>query len=76
MDGFRLLAVAVVDGELHRARNRLPTIAHLAGGQPRVWALLASGLTMERLDDLVSALIEPLRRPHAVLAAGRAPLAQ
>ena len=41
-----------------RARNRLATIAHLAGGQPRVWALLARGLTIDRLDDLVSTLIE------------------
>ena len=39
-------------------RNRLATIAHLAGGQPRVWALLAAGLTIDRLDDLVSALVE------------------
>lgn len=41
-----------------KARNRLATVAHLAGGQPRVWALLASGLTIDRLDDLVSALVE------------------
>lgn len=41
-----------------RARSRLATIAHLAGGQPRVWALLAAGLTVERLDDLVSTLVE------------------
>lgn len=41
-----------------RARNRLATVAHLAGGQPRVWALLGSGLTIERLDDLVSTLME------------------
>ncbi len=41
-----------------QARSRLTTIAHLAGGQPRVWALLARGLTIERLDELVSALIE------------------
>ncbi|MGI8685851.1 MAG: tetratricopeptide repeat protein [Acidimicrobiales bacterium] len=41
-----------------RARSRLTTIAHLAGGQPRVWALLARGLTFERLDELVSALVE------------------
>ena len=40
------------------ARNRLATVAHLAGGQPRVWALLGSGLTIERLDDLVSTLME------------------
>ncbi len=61
-----LKRIAALNGETQlaawldepRARNRLTTIAHLAGGQPRVWALLARGLTMERLDDLVSALIE------------------
>jgi tetratricopeptide (TPR) repeat protein/DNA-binding MarR family transcriptional regulator len=41
-----------------RSRNRLATVAHLAGGQPRVWALLGSGLTIEGLDDLVSTLME------------------
>ncbi len=41
-----------------RAEYRLATVAHLAGGQPRVWALLGSGLTIEGLDELVSTLIE------------------
>ena len=41
-----------------RARQRLAAISHLAGGQPRVWALLASGLSVEGLDDLVGVLME------------------
>jgi DNA-binding MarR family transcriptional regulator len=41
-----------------RARQRLAAISHLAGGQPRVWSLLASGLTVEGLDDLVGVLME------------------
>jgi DNA-binding MarR family transcriptional regulator len=41
-----------------RARQRLAAISHLAGGQPRVWSLLASGLTVEGLDDLVGMLME------------------
>ncbi len=41
-----------------RARQRLAAISHLAGGQPRVWSLLASGLTVDGLDDLVSVLME------------------
>jgi DNA-binding MarR family transcriptional regulator len=41
-----------------RARQRLAAISHLAGGQPRVWSLLASGLTVEGLDNLVGVLME------------------
>ena len=66
-DAARMLKrIAEVNGDAalsarldeRRARSRLATVAHLAGGQPRVWALLASGLTIDRLDDLVSALVE------------------
>ncbi|MHB1711832.1 MAG: tetratricopeptide repeat protein [Acidimicrobiales bacterium] len=42
----------------HGARARLAAIKHLAGGQPRVWALLGSGLSIESLGDLVSALLQ------------------
>jgi tetratricopeptide (TPR) repeat protein len=38
--------------------RRLETIAHLAGGQPRVWALLASALDVTRLDELIELLLE------------------
>jgi len=38
-------------------RARLRTIAHLAGGQPRMWATLASALTVRGLDELVDLLI-------------------
>ena len=41
-----------------QARARLAAVAHLAGGQPRIWALFGAGLTVEGLDDLVSVLIE------------------
>jgi DNA-binding MarR family transcriptional regulator len=44
--------------DTRRARRRLAAISHLAGGQPRVWSLLASGLTVEGLDDLVGVLME------------------
>lgn len=36
---------------------RIHTIAHLAGGQPRLWALLGSALTVEDLRDLTSLLL-------------------
>lgn len=38
-------------------RSRLRTIAHLAGGQPRIWATLASALTVEGLDTLIDLLL-------------------
>jgi len=38
-------------------RARLRTIEHLAGGQPRMWAALASALTVDGLDDLVDLLL-------------------
>ena len=36
---------------------RIHTIAHLAGGQPRLWALLGSALTLEDLRDLTTLLL-------------------
>ncbi len=36
---------------------RIHTIAHLAGGQPRLWALLGSALTVEDLSDLTTLLL-------------------
>ena len=39
------------------ALARIHTIAHLAGGQPRLWALLGSALTVEELRDLATLLL-------------------
>ena len=39
------------------ALARIHTIAHLAGGQPRLWALLGSALTVEKLRDLAALLL-------------------
>ena len=39
------------------ALARIHTIAHLAGGQPRLWALLGSALTVEGLRDLAALLL-------------------
>lgn len=39
------------------ARSRLKAVAHLAGGQPRLWALFGTGLTIEGLQDLVPTLL-------------------
>jgi tetratricopeptide (TPR) repeat protein len=36
---------------------RLRTITHLAGGQPRMWAMLASALSVGGLDELVHLLL-------------------
>jgi tetratricopeptide (TPR) repeat protein len=38
-------------------RARLRTITHLAGGQPRMWAALASALTVGGLEDLIELLL-------------------
>ena len=38
-------------------RARIHTIAHLAGGQPRLWALLGSALTVDELNDLTNLLL-------------------
>lgn len=40
------------------SRAKLAAIEHLAGGQPRVWALLGNGLTIEGLDDLIATMVE------------------
>lgn len=48
------LAAVLVSKELS---SRLATIAHLAGGQPRVWALLATGLSDSGIDDMVEMLL-------------------
>ena len=38
-------------------RARLRTITHLAGGQPRMWAALASALTVGGLEELIDLLL-------------------
>lgn len=42
------------------SRVKLAAIQHLAGGQPRVWALLGNGLTVQGLQDLVSTMVGSL----------------
>jgi len=42
------------------ARCRLAAISYLAGGQPRIWALLGTGLSADKVDSLVEALITRL----------------
>ncbi|MGK2349046.1 tetratricopeptide repeat protein [Actinomyces sp. W5033] len=39
------------------ALSRIHTIAHLAGGQPRLWALLGSVLTVDQVDDITDLLL-------------------
>ncbi len=61
-----LQAIAHLNGDealAHRleersAHARLAAVEHLAGGQPRIWALLGSGLSIETFGELVSALLE------------------
>ena len=61
-----LQAIARVQGDKALERRlsepsshaRLAAVEHLAGGQPRVWALLASGLRLSDLDELINTLIE------------------
>ena len=48
------LAIRLSDKE---SLARIQTIAHLAGGQPRLWALLGSALTVEDLRDLTTLLL-------------------
>ncbi|WP_454932578.1 tetratricopeptide repeat protein, partial [Actinomyces oricola] len=43
--------------ETPAALAKIRTIAHLAGGQPRLWALLGDALTVEQLNDLVDLLL-------------------
>ncbi|MGO9972701.1 MAG: tetratricopeptide repeat protein [Solirubrobacteraceae bacterium] len=40
-----------------KGRARLRTIMHLAGGQPRMWAVLASALTVGGLGELIDLLL-------------------
>ena len=40
-----------------RGLGRVKAIAHLAGGQPRLWALLSSSLEVRELDSLVDLLL-------------------
>ncbi|MFT4217311.1 MAG: tetratricopeptide repeat protein, partial [Micropruina sp.] len=40
-----------------RGLGRVKAIAHLAGGQPRLWALLSSSLDVAELDSLVDLLM-------------------
>jgi len=40
------------------AQARLAAIQHLAGGQPRLWALLATALSLDGLEGLVSSLLK------------------
>jgi tetratricopeptide (TPR) repeat protein/DNA-binding MarR family transcriptional regulator len=42
------------------AQHRLAAVSHLTGGQPRIWAVLGSALTIKGLDELVPWLIERL----------------
>lgn len=41
-------------------KTRLSAIACFAGGQPRVWAFLAAGLTIENINDLTNLFIRSL----------------
>lgn len=43
--------------ETPAALAKIRTIAHLAGGQPRLWALLGDALTVEQLNHLVDLLL-------------------
>lgn len=45
------LPTEVIDG-------RLRAVAHLAGGQPRMWSMFGQALTARKLDDLVPAFVE------------------
>ena len=53
-DGDRALVTRLRQPDV---RARLAAIAQLAGGQPRLWALLSAGLTVSNIDDMVSLLI-------------------
>ena len=62
----KMLAALAIEGKDDRLKNKLSddatlsricTIAHLAGGQPRLWALLGSALTVEQLDHLTDLLL-------------------
>ena len=62
----KMLATLAIEGKDEKLRKRLEddaalsricAIAHLAGGQPRLWALLGSALTVEQLDHLTDLLL-------------------
>ena len=62
----KMLATLAIEGKDEKLRKRLEddaalsricAIAHLAGGQPRLWALLGSALTVEQLDHLTELLL-------------------
>lgn len=62
----KMLVTLAIEGKDDRLSNKLSddttlsricTIAHLAGGQPRLWALLGSALTVEQLDHLTDLLL-------------------
>ena len=62
----KMLVALAIEGKDDRLSNKLSddttlsricTIAHLAGGQPRLWALLGSALTVEQLDHLTDLLL-------------------
>ena len=62
----KMLVALAIEGKDDRLKNKLSddatlsricTIAHLAGGQPRLWALLGSALTVEQLDHLAELLL-------------------
>ena len=62
----KMLATLAIEGKDEKLRKRLEddaalsricAIAHLAGGQPRLWALLGSALTVEQLDHLTNLLL-------------------
>jgi len=44
--------------ELPAIRARISAISRLAGGQPRMWAILAAGLKADRVDEMIDLLIE------------------
>ena len=62
----KMLATLAIEGKDEKLRKRLEddaalsricAIAHLADGQPRLWALLGSALTVEQLDHLTDLLL-------------------
>jgi hypothetical protein len=55
LDGDRTLVTRLGESD---TRARLAAIERLAGGQPRIWALLAAGLTAKNLKDFVDLLLE------------------
>ncbi|RAX22680.1 hypothetical protein DRB07_07635, partial [Actinomyces sp. Z3] len=53
-DGDSALEERLEDAD---AGARIHTIAHLAGGQPRLWALLGSVLTVDQVDNITDLLL-------------------